>query len=168
MHHITYASYNLIMLCLLQLDSALCIPQSCHLALVQFDWNGTMTGLEQQAVVLVMVGDYAKNAMNEEVAIVSVDTGDVVDVGTARKWVDNEPQHRQPDSLGKQQHGEANGVQPLAQFGNHDTKKRLEEDHNPLWFDLCIDLIVILKLNKTKIILLYLTYYNSFKYQYRN
>lgn len=48
-------------------------------------------GPEQQAAVLVMVDGYAMNAMNEEVVIVSVDMGDVVDVGTARKWVDSEP-----------------------------------------------------------------------------
>jgi hypothetical protein len=46
---------------------------------------------KQQAVVLMVVGDYAMNAMNVEVVIVSADMGDVVDVGTARRWVDNEP-----------------------------------------------------------------------------
>lgn len=79
------------MLCLLQLDSAQYIPQSYHLALVSFDWDEMMTVLEQQVVVLVMAGDYAMNATSVEVVIVLADTGDVEDVGTARKWVDNEP-----------------------------------------------------------------------------
>lgn len=78
------------MLYLLLPDSALYIPQSCHLALVLSDWNGKV-GHEQQAVVLMVVDDYAMNATSVEVVIVSADTGDVVDVGTARMWVDSEP-----------------------------------------------------------------------------
>lgn len=78
------------MLYLLLLDSALYIPQSCHLALVLSDWNG-MVEHEQQVVVLTVVGDYAMNAVSVEVVIVSADTGDVVDVGTAKRWDDSEP-----------------------------------------------------------------------------
>lgn len=90
------------MLCLLLQDFDLYIPQSCHLVLVSFDWNGRLVPV-QQVVVLVVVGDYATNAMNVEVVIVLVDMGDVVDVGTAKRWVDNEPKHQQRmlDSLGK-------------------------------------------------------------------
>ena len=58
----------------------------------------------QQVVVLVVVeGDYAMNAMSAEVVIVLVDTGDVVDVGTAKRWVGSELKHRQQmlGSLGK-------------------------------------------------------------------
>lgn len=65
---------------------------------------------EQQAAVQVVVGDYAMNAMNVEVAIVSVDTDDVVDEGTARRWVDSEPWHQPLDSLGTRGHVEADGV----------------------------------------------------------
>lgn len=92
------------MLCLLLQDFALYIPRSCHLALVSFDWNGKLVPEQQVVVLVVVVGVYAMNAMSVEVAIVSVDTGDVVDVGTARRWVDSEPKHQQQmlGSLGKQ------------------------------------------------------------------
>jgi len=68
--------------------------------------------VQQVAVLVVVVGDYAMNAMSVEVAIELVDTGDVVDVGTAKKWVDSEPKHQQQmlGSLGKLWHDEADGV----------------------------------------------------------
>lgn len=84
------------MLCLLLQDFDLYIPQSCHLVLVSFDWNGKLVPVQQVVVLkVVVVGDYAMNAMNVEVVIVLVDTGDVVDVGTAKRWVDSEPKHQQ-------------------------------------------------------------------------
>ena len=88
------------------------------------------------------------NAMSAEVVIVLVDTGDVVDVGTAKRWVGSELKHRQQmlGSLGKLQHGEANGVQPLAPFGNRGTQKRSAEGHNPLQFYHGTDLTAILLL----------------------
>lgn len=83
------------MLYLLLQDFDLYIPQSCHLVLVSFDWNGKLVPVQQVVVLAVVEGDYATNAMNVEVVIVLVDTGDVVDVGTAKRWVDSEPKYQQ-------------------------------------------------------------------------
>lgn len=86
----------MIKLCLLLPDSALYIPQSYRLALVSFGWNATkMVAPERRVVVPAVVGDCAMNATNVEVAIELAGTGDVVGVGTARRWVDSGPLRQQ-------------------------------------------------------------------------